>query len=211
MSCSARLPCTWSSAWRSSARRPGTDLADVRDRHRRRAAGRRRVHAHVAQPDQTSAFVPSCRPIVGPHAARCLLIHVRAGQRVSSAKRAPRSLGASLDPPVACCSTCPGRDRRATYYGQVAHAISPVFAPLGFGDWGDQRRPDLASRPKSSSAPSSQVFGGQESRQPAANAGRGTLGRRHGLQQPRWTQRARSPASSRGRSAGATAGSSERP
>ena len=88
----------------------------------------------LLKPDQTSAFVLELPPYRRP-TVRGLLIHM--WERVSEfvSKAGTTILGASLILWLLLNLPWGVTDQRDSYYGQVAHAISPVFAPLGFGDW----------------------------------------------------------------------------
>ncbi len=88
----------------------------------------------LLKPDQTSAFVLELPPYRRP-TVRGLLIHM--WERVSDfvSKAGTTILGASLILWMLLNLPWGVTDQRDSYYGQMAHAISPVFAPLGFGDW----------------------------------------------------------------------------
>ncbi len=88
----------------------------------------------LLKPDQTSAFVLELPPYRRP-TVRGLLIHM--WERVSEfvSKAGTTILAASLILWLLLNLPWGVADQRDSYYGQVAHAISPVFAPLGFGDW----------------------------------------------------------------------------
>jgi len=88
----------------------------------------------ILKPDQASAFVLELPPYRRP-TLRGLLIHM--WERVSEfvSKAGTTILGASLLLWLLLNLPWGVADQRDSYYGQVAQAISPVFAPLGFGDW----------------------------------------------------------------------------
>lgn len=88
----------------------------------------------LLKPDQASAFVLELPPYRRP-TVRGLLIHM--WERVSEfvSKAGTTILGASLILWLLLNLPWGVVDQRDSYYGRVAEAISPIFAPLGFGDW----------------------------------------------------------------------------
>ncbi len=88
----------------------------------------------LLKPDQASAFVLELPPYRRP-TLRGLLIHMweRVAEFVS--KAGTTILGASLILWLLLNLPWGVADQRDSYYGQAAQAISPIFAPLGFGDW----------------------------------------------------------------------------
>lgn len=88
----------------------------------------------LLKPDQASAFVLELPPYRRP-TLRGLLIHMweRVAEFVS--KAGTTILGASLILWLLLNLPWGVVDQRDSYYGQAAQAISPIFAPLGFGDW----------------------------------------------------------------------------
>ena len=88
----------------------------------------------LLKPDQTSAFVLELPPYRRP-TARGLLIHMWENVSEFVSKAGTVILGASLALWLMLNLPWGVADQRDSYYGQIAHSISPVFAPLGFGDW----------------------------------------------------------------------------
>jgi len=88
----------------------------------------------LLKPDQASAFVLELPPYRRP-TIRGLLIHMweKVGEFVSKAGTV--ILGASLVLWLMLNLPWGVTDQRDSVYGRIAHTISPVFAPLGFGDW----------------------------------------------------------------------------
>src|SRR5690606_27819950 len=88
----------------------------------------------ILKPDASSAFVLELPPYRQP-ALKSVLIHLWVNTRESIRKAGTVILFASLVMWVLLNFPWGVEDKRDSYFGQVSGAISPVFAPLGFGDW----------------------------------------------------------------------------
>jgi ferrous iron transport protein B len=88
----------------------------------------------ILKPDASSAFVLELPPYRQP-ALKSVLIHMWENTREFIRKAGTVILFASLVMWVLLNFPWGVEDKRDSYFGQVSGAISPVFAPLGFGDW----------------------------------------------------------------------------
>jgi ferrous iron transport protein B len=88
----------------------------------------------LLKPDQSSAFVLELPPYRRP-ALRGLLLHTWERVRAFLAKAGTVILVVSLALWLLLNLPWGTTDQRDSWYGQVAETISPVFEPLGFGDW----------------------------------------------------------------------------
>ena len=88
----------------------------------------------ILKADQSSAFVLELPPYRRP-ALRGLLLHTWERVRAFLAKAGRVILLASLALWLLLNLPWGTTDQQDSYYGQVAEAISPVFVPVGFGDW----------------------------------------------------------------------------
>ena len=88
----------------------------------------------ILKADQSSAFVLELPPYRRP-ALRSLLLHTWERVRAFLAKAGRVILFASLALWLLLNLPWGTTDQQDSYYGQVAEAISPVFEPVGFGDW----------------------------------------------------------------------------
>jgi ferrous iron transport protein B len=88
----------------------------------------------LLKPDRTSAFVLELPPYRRP-ALRGLLIHMWAHTREFVQKAGTIILAVSVGLWVLLNLPWGVTDQHASYFGRLSSAVSPVFAPLGFGDW----------------------------------------------------------------------------
>lgn len=88
----------------------------------------------LLKPDRTSAFVLELPPYRRP-ALRGLFIHMWAHTREFVQKAGTVILGVSVVLWFLLNLPWGVTDQRDSYFGQVSAAVSPVFAPLGFGNW----------------------------------------------------------------------------
>jgi len=88
----------------------------------------------LLKPDRTSAFVLELPPYRRP-ALRGLLIHMWAHTREFVQKAGTVILGVSVLLWFLLNLPWGVADQRDSYFGRVSAAVSPVFAPLGFGNW----------------------------------------------------------------------------
>ncbi|MCL4275599.1 MAG: ferrous iron transport protein B [Anaerolineales bacterium] len=88
----------------------------------------------ILKPDASSAFVLELPPYRQP-ALKSVLIHMWENTREFIRKAGTVILFASVVMWVLLNFPWGVEDKRDSYFGQVSGAISPVFAPLGFGDW----------------------------------------------------------------------------
>jgi ferrous iron transport protein B len=88
----------------------------------------------ILKPDQASAFVLELPPYRRP-ALRGLLLHTWERVRDFLAKAGTVIFAVSMALWFLLNMPWGTTDERDSWYGQVAAAVSPVFAPLGFGDW----------------------------------------------------------------------------
>jgi ferrous iron transport protein B len=88
----------------------------------------------ILKADQSSAFVLELPPYRRP-ALRGLLLHTWERVRAFLAKAGRVILAASVALWLLLNLPWGTTDQQDSYYGQVAEAISPVFEPVGFGDW----------------------------------------------------------------------------
>jgi ferrous iron transport protein B len=88
----------------------------------------------LLKPDRTSAFVLELPPYRRP-ALRGLLIHMWAHTREFVQKAGTVILGVSVLLWFLLNLPWGVSDQRDSYFGRVSAAVSPVFAPLGFGNW----------------------------------------------------------------------------
>jgi ferrous iron transport protein B len=88
----------------------------------------------ILKPDASSAFVLELPPYRTP-ALKSVLIHMWENTREFVRKAGTVILFASLVMWVLLNLPWGVENKRDSYFGKVSGAISPVFAPLGFGDW----------------------------------------------------------------------------
>jgi ferrous iron transport protein B len=88
----------------------------------------------ILKPDASSAFVLELPPYRAP-ALKSVLIHMWENTREFVRKAGTVILFASLVMWVLLNLPWGVGNKRDSYFGKVSGAISPVFAPLGFGDW----------------------------------------------------------------------------
>jgi ferrous iron transport protein B len=88
----------------------------------------------ILKPDASSAFVLELPPYRTP-AFKSVLIHMWENTREFVRKAGTVILYASLIMWVLLNLPWGVENKRDSYFGKVSGAISPVFAPLGFGDW----------------------------------------------------------------------------
>lgn len=88
----------------------------------------------LLRPDHTSAFVLELPPYRRP-ALRGLFIHMWAHTREFVQKAGTVILGISVLLWFLLHLPWGVTDQRDSYFGQVSNALSPAFAPLGFGNW----------------------------------------------------------------------------
>lgn len=88
----------------------------------------------ILKPDVSSAFVLELPPYRQP-ALKSVLIHMWENTREFVRKAGTMILFASLVMWLLLNFPAGVTDRRDSYFGQVSGAITPVFAPLGFGNW----------------------------------------------------------------------------
>lgn len=88
----------------------------------------------VLKPDVSSAFVLELPPYRRP-ALKSVLIHMWENTREFVRKAGTMILSASVVMWLLLNLPWGVADRRDSYFGRVSAAISPVFAPLGFGSW----------------------------------------------------------------------------
>lgn len=88
----------------------------------------------ILKPDVSSAFVLELPPYRQP-AFKSVLIHMWENTREFVRKAGTTILGASLVMWLLLNLPWGVTDQRNSYFGKVSGAISPVFAPLGFGNW----------------------------------------------------------------------------
>jgi ferrous iron transport protein B len=88
----------------------------------------------ILKPDATSAFVLELPPYRQP-ALKSVLIHMWENTREFVRKAGTTILVASLVMWVLLNFPWGVSDQRESYFGTVSSAISPVFVPLGFGNW----------------------------------------------------------------------------
>ncbi|MDQ2691892.1 MAG: ferrous iron transport protein B, partial [Chloroflexota bacterium] len=88
----------------------------------------------ILQPDASSAFVLELPPYRQP-ALKSVLIHMWENTREFVRKAGTTILYASLIMWLLLNFPWGVADQRESYFGRVSSAISPVFAPLGFGNW----------------------------------------------------------------------------
>jgi ferrous iron transport protein B len=89
----------------------------------------------ILKPDSSSAFVLELPPYRQP-SLKSVLIHMWENTR-EFVRKAGTINPVCIDGHVASCLNLPWgvSDQRDSYFGKVSGAISPVFAPLGFGNW----------------------------------------------------------------------------
>jgi ferrous iron transport protein B len=88
----------------------------------------------ILKPDATSAFVLELPPYRQP-ALKSVLIHMWENTREFVRKAGTLILFASVVMWFLLNLPWGVRDQRDSYFGRFSGAISPVFAPLGFGNW----------------------------------------------------------------------------
>ncbi|GAB4465087.1 MAG: hypothetical protein Kow0070_27310 [Anaerolineales bacterium] len=88
----------------------------------------------ILKPDVTSAFVLELPPYRQP-ALKSVLIHMWENTREFVRKAGTTILLASVVMWTLLNLPWGVSDQRDSYFGKVSGAISPVFAPLGFGNW----------------------------------------------------------------------------
>jgi len=88
----------------------------------------------ILKPDASSAFVLELPPYRTP-ALKSVLIHMWENTREFVRKAGTVILFASLVMWILLNLPWGVENKRDSYFGKVSGAISPVFAPLGFGDW----------------------------------------------------------------------------
>jgi ferrous iron transport protein B len=88
----------------------------------------------ILRADQSSAFVLELPPYRRP-ALRGLLLHTWERVRAFLGKAGKVILAASLALWLLLNLPLGTTDQKDSLYGQVSQAISPVFVPVGFGDW----------------------------------------------------------------------------
>lgn len=88
----------------------------------------------ILKPDATSAFVLELPPYRQP-ALKSVLIHMWENTREFVRKAGTTILYASLVMWLLLNLPFGVANQRDSYFGRVSGAISPVFAPLGFGNW----------------------------------------------------------------------------
>ncbi|HUE99785.1 MAG TPA: ferrous iron transport protein B [Anaerolineales bacterium] len=88
----------------------------------------------ILKPDATSAFVLELPPYRQP-ALKSVLIHMWENTREFVRKAGTTILFASLVMWLLLNLPWGVTEQRNSYFGRVSGAISPVFAPLGFGNW----------------------------------------------------------------------------
>ncbi|HSL30446.1 MAG TPA: ferrous iron transport protein B, partial [Anaerolineales bacterium] len=88
----------------------------------------------ILKPDATSAFVLELPPYRQP-AMKSVLIHMWENTREFVRKAGTTILYASLIMWLLLNFPWGVTDQKESYFGRVSSAISPVFAPLGFGNW----------------------------------------------------------------------------
>lgn len=88
----------------------------------------------ILKPDASSAFVLELPPYRQP-ALKSVLIHMWENTRAFVRKAGTVILFASLVMWLLLNLPWGVADQRDSYFGKVSGAISPVLAPLGFGDW----------------------------------------------------------------------------
>jgi ferrous iron transport protein B len=88
----------------------------------------------ILKPDVSSAFVLELPPYRQP-ALKSVLIHMWENTREFVRKAGTTILYASLVMWLLLNLPWGVTDQRESYFGRVSGAISPVFAPLGFGNW----------------------------------------------------------------------------
>ncbi|NUQ83601.1 MAG: ferrous iron transport protein B [Anaerolineales bacterium] len=88
----------------------------------------------ILKPDVTSAFVLELPPYRQP-ALKSVLIHMWENTREFVRKAGTTILLASIVMWTLLNLPWGVSDQRASYFGKVSGAISPVFVPLGFGNW----------------------------------------------------------------------------
>lgn len=88
----------------------------------------------ILKPDASSAFVLELPPYRQP-ALKSVLIHMWENTREFVRKAGTTILYASLAMWLLLNLPLGVTDQRDSYFGKVSGAISPVFAPLGFGNW----------------------------------------------------------------------------
>lgn len=88
----------------------------------------------ILKPDVTSAFVLELPPYRQP-ALKSLLIHMWENTREFVRKAGTIILYASIVMWILLNLPWGVADQRDSYFGKFSNAISPVFVPLGFGNW----------------------------------------------------------------------------
>jgi ferrous iron transport protein B len=88
----------------------------------------------ILKPDVTSAFVLELPPYRQP-ALKSVLIHMWENTREFVRKAGTIILGASIVMWFLLNLPWGVTEQRNSYFGKVSGAISPIFAPLGFGNW----------------------------------------------------------------------------
>jgi ferrous iron transport protein B len=88
----------------------------------------------ILKPDVTSAFVLELPPYRQP-AVKSVLIHMWENTREFVRKAGTVILYASIVMWILLNLPWGVTDQRQSYFGKFSGAISPVFAPLGFGNW----------------------------------------------------------------------------
>jgi ferrous iron transport protein B len=88
----------------------------------------------ILKPDSTSAFVLELPPYRQP-SMKSVLIHMWENTREFVRKAGTLILFASVIMWFLLNLPWGVRDQRDSYFGRFSSAISPVFAPLGFGNW----------------------------------------------------------------------------
>ena len=88
----------------------------------------------ILRPDSTSAFVLELPPYRKP-AMKSVLIHMWENTREFVRKAGTTILYASLIMWLLLNLPWGVRDQSESYFGKVSGAISPIFTPLGFGNW----------------------------------------------------------------------------
>lgn len=88
----------------------------------------------ILKPDASSAFVLELPPYRTP-ALKSVLIHMWENTQEFTHKAGTTILAASIIMWILLNLPWGVTDQRNSYFGQVSGALSPIFAPLGFGNW----------------------------------------------------------------------------
>jgi len=88
----------------------------------------------ILKPDVSSAFVLELPPYRQP-ALKSVLIHMWENTREFVRKAGTTILGASIVMWLLLNLPWGVTEQRNSYFGKVSGAISPIFAPLGYGNW----------------------------------------------------------------------------